>query len=321
MRQEDVSYRRGRDQVSDARTAMQDRMDSEKFGMMKAEFDLKKKLADQDMEDYATARGGLESFQNEYRAIPHDDPERVSKVTSLKLKYMPSIARNKSVAGQFQAIDSVEKQTAAWVNDSILKDQMQATLTEASRLNLGPEAMGIMKATQSGQMTIMDGLSQLQSAMSASRKGLADEEMQRQIKVRRAPYEARAEMAPQKLNEVERAELGDMVRERRDLRKAIQDQEKITSNTPDKTSSFWPFGGNPNPRRAEMEKKLAELKARDAELGNGIQRMNSRSSSQSATMSDRDGGGSAEPIPGDVVRGYEFLGGDPGNPKSWRLKP
>lgn len=222
IRKEDVDYRRQRDQLSDARTAMADRLDTEKFGMLKTEFDLKQKLAKQDMEDFATARSGLDSFQTEYRSIAADDPERVSKVTALKLKYLPSIARNKSVAGQFQALDTAEKQTAAWVNDSILKDQMAATLTEAARLNLGPEALGIMKATQSGQMTIMEGLSQLQSAMSASRKDLADQAMDREIKVRRAPYEARAESMPTRMGEVEKAQMGSDVRQLDALQKEMR---------------------------------------------------------------------------------------------------
>lgn len=231
IRAEDQEYRRKRDQVNDARAAMQDRMDADKLGMLKTEFEFKQKLAQRDMEDYVTAKSGFESFQKDYGAIAHDDPERVAKVTALKLKYLPSIARNKGVAGQFQALDSAEKQTAAWVNDSILKDQLQATLTEAARLNLGPEAMGIMKATQTGQMSIMDGLSQLQSAMAGSRKQMADEAMQREIKVRRAPYEARAESAPTRMGEVEKARLGSDVRQLDAIRKEIRALGAVDAST------------------------------------------------------------------------------------------
>ena len=323
-RADDQEYRRKRDQLDDGRTAVRDRLDQERMGMARSEFEMKQKLANRDMEDYVTAKTGFDSFQNDYRAIQPDDPQRVAKVTALKLKHLPSIARNKAIASQFEALDGAEKQTAAWVNDNILKDQLSATLTEANRLNLGPEAMAIMKATQAGELSLMDGVSQLSSAMAAARKQQTDEATDREIRVRRAPYEARAENAPARLNEMERAELADTVRERRELRKSIGESEKKLATVPKTSSGFLGMGLGPNAAYQNMQDDLQKMKEREAELGNTIQGFNTRTSvprPQAGAMSDRDGGGSAEPTPGDVVRGYEFLGGDPGNPKSWRLKP
>jgi len=220
-RADDQEYRRKRDQVGDARTAVRDRMDQDRLGMVRTEFEMKKKLADRDMEDYVVAKTGLDSFQKDYQAIPSDDPQRVAKVTALKLKHLPSIARNKSIATQFEAFDGAEKQTAAWMNDNILKDQLAATITEANRLNLGPEAMAIMKATQSGELSVMDGVSQLSSAMAASRKQQTDEATDREIRVRRAPYEARAERAPSRMGQVEHAQMQSDVRNLDAIRKEL----------------------------------------------------------------------------------------------------
>ncbi|HTI69679.1 MAG TPA: hypothetical protein VMF06_06920 [Candidatus Limnocylindria bacterium] len=168
---------------------IQQRLGEQKVADLRSEFLAQDQLRKADMVNFAEANGAFDTYTQAAREIGPGDPDRVQRLTSLKLQYMPSIAKHPAVAQKFDALDKTDRQSDAWVSHSILMQQLAGLQQEALRYNLGPEAIGLMEGVRKGSMSTQDAVGQLSSAIAVRR----DEETQkeRDFEIARAGTSAR----------------------------------------------------------------------------------------------------------------------------------
>jgi hypothetical protein len=165
------------------------RLGQDKLGELRAQFLAQDQIRMADMVNFAEANGAFDAYARAAREITPDDPARVQKVTDLKLRYMPSIAKHPAVAQKFDTLDKTDRQSDAWVSHSILLQQLAGMQQDALRYNLGAEAVGLLDGIRQGRLPVQDALTRLNSAIATRRE--EERQKDQQFELERAGAAAR----------------------------------------------------------------------------------------------------------------------------------
>ena len=187
--QQRIDLSRGQDTRQAALDEINQRLGADKVQELRSQFLAQEQVRKADMVNYAEANGAFDTYAKAVQAIPPGDPDRVQKVTDLKLQYMPSIAKHPAIAQKFDALDKTDRQSDAWVSHSILMQQLAGLQQNALRYNLGPEAIGLLDGVRQGRMPAQDAVAKLNGAITARRE--EEQQKERDFELERAGVAAR----------------------------------------------------------------------------------------------------------------------------------